>query len=141
MSIRDRILERPDLAALRAARDLDKLAAALNAEGLMAPRQRFITARVILSIHATEGRAILTRLRTAAQQDIGVEFAVRFLEQEAGLDISDPAVWRDIDTLVAQGVLTEAQGALLKALALQPVMVTRDQVREAMYNDDGSEKE
>ena len=106
----------------------------------MAPKQRFITARVILSIHAAEGRGILTRLRAAAQQDIGVEFAVRFLEQEAGLDIGDSASWRDIEGLVANSVLTEAQGAMLKALALYPVVVTRDQVNLAMFNDDGTEK-
>lgn len=140
MLIRDRINARPDLAELRAARDIDKLAAALNAEGLLAPQQRFITARVILSVHAVEGRAILTRLRAAAAQDIGVEFAVLFLGQGDGLDIGDAATWRDIDGLVANQVLTSAQGALLKSLALQPVVVTREQVNAAMFNDDGTEK-
>lgn len=140
MDIRARILARPDLNELRTARDLDGLAAALNAEGLMAPQQRFITARGILAIDAAEGRAILSSLRAAAALDIGVEFVVMFLGQGEGVDIGDPSTWRDIDGLVAKQILTSAQSFMLKHLSEQPVVVTRLQVEAAMYNPDGTEK-
>ena len=140
MDIRARILARSDLDQMRAARDITGLAAALNAEKLEVRAQRFITARAILTTHPVEGRDILKRLRAAAGADIGVEFAVRFLEQEAGLDIGDEATWRDIDGLVANSVLTEAQGVLLKHLAMRPVVVTQEQVAISMYNPDGTEK-
>jgi hypothetical protein len=65
---------------------------------------------------------------------------MRFLGQEAGLDIGDPYTQRMVDQLVAGEVLTEAQGQTLKALALQPVIVTQEQVATAVYNPDGTEK-
>ena len=148
MGIRERIIAHPDLASARASRDIDALAAALNAEGLLDRQPHFVTARAIITLHKTEGRNIMARLRALKDEDIGVEFAVLFLSQEAGLDIGHPDMWANIDDLVAlwrasDGAkgLSEAHGAMLKSLALQPVLVTREQVRLAMFNDDGTEKQ
>lgn len=145
--IRARILARRDLDELRAARDLSGLAAALNAEGVLVRQSRFVTARVILALHKTEGRDIMRRLRELGNQDIGVEFSVTFLSQGSGIDIGDPGVWDNIDDLVAiwrttGGIkgLSDTQGEMLKSLALLPLAVTRDDVRIAMFNDDGTEK-
>lgn len=138
MSIRERILARADLAPLRAARDLDGLAAALNAEGLTALAPRYITARTILAECGTAGPAILAAL-DAAVANPAVKYAVKFLGQDSGLNIGDPMTQEMIDAL-SPTVLTEQQAETLKALALQPILVDRAQVFEAMFNDDGSEK-
>ena len=139
MDIRARILARSDLDTLRADRDLDKLAAALNAEGLMAPRQRFITARAVMAA-CPGGIDILDALENASANR-AVSWALKFLGQEAGLDIGDPFTQGMVDQLVQGHVLTDEQGNALKAMSLQPVVVTRDQVNAAMFNPDGTEKE
>ena len=139
MDIRTRILARRDLDELRASRNLDALASALNAEELMAPQQRFITARAVMATCA-DGLNILDALE-AASGNRAVAWALKFLSQEARLDIGDPYTQGMIDQLVVDSVLTQAQGDALKAMALQAVIVTRDQVNGAMFNDDGTDKE
>ena len=138
MDIKARVLARPDLNALRAARNIPALAAALNAEGLIAPRQRFVTARAIMAL-CPDGVAILTALE-AAIANKAVKWAVTFLGQESGLDVGDPYTQWMIDQLVAASVLTSEQGIQLKALALVLVVVTQEQVALSLYNPDGSEK-
>lgn len=138
MSIRERILARADLAALHEARDITRLAAALNAEGVTAPRQRFVTARGVMS-GCADGVAILTALETAAANK-AVKWALTFLGQESGLDIGDPFTQGMILQLVEAGVLSTSQGEQLRALAFAPVVVTQEQVADAMYNPDGTEK-
>lgn len=125
---------------MRLARDITALAAALNAEGEYVAQPRLITARLILTVNPTEGRAILRALRTAASQDIGVEFANLFLGQPAGVDIGDPDMWVELDHLVTSAVLTDAQASLLKALSLVPLVVTQEQVADELYNPDGTER-
>ncbi|QOY96337.1 hypothetical protein IM543_11245 [Massilia sp. UMI-21] len=139
MSIRDRILARPELADLRAARDLDGLAAALNASAPLVSKQRFITARAVLT-QCQDGAAILTALETAAPQNVAVAYALRFLGQDAGLDIGDPGAHALLDQLALAGILSEAHIEQLKALARKPDLVTRLDVETAMYNPDGTEK-
>jgi hypothetical protein len=116
------------------------LAAALNADGLMAPQQRFITSRAVMA-NCADGNSILDALDAAAVQNTAVRRAVKFLEQEAGLDIADPYTQRTIGELVTAGVLSAAQGEQIKALALKPVIVGRIDIETAMYNPDGSEKQ
>lgn len=139
-TIYERVHARRDLDALRAAREITGVAAALNAEVLYVPRPCFITARAILTANSKEGRAILQALRSAEAQDIGVEFANLFLGQGAGVDIGDPNMWVELDHLVGAKVLSEAQAALLKALSLVPLVVTQEQVANELYNPDGTEK-
>lgn len=138
MGIRERILARPDLNELREAKEITGLAAALNAEGLKAPQQRFVTARAIMA-SCEGGMEILVALEGAAANP-AVAWAVRFLGQEAGLDIGDPYTQHMIDKVVADKVLTAAQGAALKAMALQPVVVTQEQVALEMYYPNGQER-
>lgn len=138
MDIRTRVHARRDLDELRAARDLDGLTAKLNEERLLAPRQRFVTARAVRTL--PDGKAILAAFKTARQADADIDLAYTFLMQDAGLDIGDATTLQLIDELVSQSVLTTAQGAQLKSLAMFPLVVTRDDVCFALYNDDGSEK-
>lgn len=139
MNIRERILARAELNAMRAARDTVGLAAALNADAPLAPHQRFITARGIMA-GCAGGNAILDALDAAAAGNSAVRRAVKFLEQEAGLDVGDPYTQDMIDQLRDAAILTEAQAGALKALGLRPVIVTAQQVSDALYNDDGTEK-
>ena len=138
MGIRERIIARPDLAVLRSQRDCASLALALNAEGLTAPQQRFVTARGVMS-GCADGVAILTALE-AATANKAVSWALKFLGQETGLDVGDPYTQGMIAQLVTAAVLTQVQGDQLKALAVAPVVVTAKQVSDAMYNPDGTEK-
>lgn len=139
MSIRARIMARRDLDDLRAARDLDGLAAALNAAPAMTVQQRFITARAVMA-GCPDGVDILDALDAAAAQHSAVRRAITFLQQEAGLDIGDPYTQQMIDQLAVAGVLNDDQASQLKALALKPAYVDRLAVEEALYNLDGTEK-
>lgn len=139
MGIRERILARRDLDHLRAARDLDKLAVALNAEGLRARGERYITMRTILG-ECQHGREIVIALRTAAPSDPIVDESVHFLRDDSGFDVGHPNTAADLDRLVDAGVLRPEWRDELRALALVPVIVTRGEVNEAMFNPDGSEK-
>jgi hypothetical protein len=138
MSIRDRILARPDLNAMRAAGDIDGLAAALNADAPMVAKSRFVTARTVLA-ECPNGSAILDAL-VAAQSISAVAWALKFLAQDSGLDIGHPTTLGMVDQLVAGGALSATQGDALKALANAPELVTRLDVADAMYNPDGTEK-
>jgi hypothetical protein len=138
-TIRERILARGDLAAARKARDLDALAAGLNAQPELTPQPRYITARTILAECGTHGPGILATLDAAVPMNSAVKYAVRFLGQDSGLNVGDPVTQAMIDSL-APDVLTMDQAAALKALALQPQLVDRMQVEVAMFNPDGSEK-
>lgn len=145
-AIRDRVRARPELDVMRANRDLDGLTAALNAEGLMAPSQRFVTSRAIMALCAN-GTEILDALDKVSASNSTVRRAVKFLEQETGLDIGDPFVYGTdstpgmIDKLVTATVFDPSWAKQLKALALKPVIVTRLEVEADLYNlVDGTEK-
>lgn len=134
-SIRDRVIARPDLDAARVSRDLDVLTAALNAQPDLVVQSRFITSRGIMSCCA-DGNAILDALDAAATANSAVRRAVKFLEQEAGLDIGDSYTQRMVDALVEASVLTPEQGRQLKDLALKAVYVDRLEVEAALYGDE-----
>lgn len=138
-TVRERILARPDLMAMREARNLDGLAAALNAEERRESGERYVTLRTILA-ECTNGRSIVGALRQAAVSDAIVEESLNFLRSDSGFDVGHPETAVDIDRLVTAGVLTQAWADQMKALALRPVVVTRGQVEAAMFNPDGTEK-
>jgi hypothetical protein len=138
MTTRDRILARADLNAMRAARDITGLAAALNAENLMAIGPCFVTFRGILTGCGALGSGIVAALKGAAA-DPAIGVAVDFLKQKAGLDVGDPYTQGEIDKMVPS-VLTAPQALALKAIAMQRVVVTQEQVALEMYNPDGTEK-
>jgi hypothetical protein len=140
MDIRTRVHSRRDLDEDRANRDLTTLARKLNDDPPYERASRFITARAIITMHPTEGREIIRRLRAVAQMDIGVEYAMVYMAQGDGLDIGDPETWQEIDALVARGHILELHGTMLKSLALQPVYVDRLEVEAALYNRDTTEK-
>jgi hypothetical protein len=138
MSIRDRILARADLDGLRAAKDITGLAVALNADAPMEVGERFITGRTVLS-ECKDGADILNALAAAASIP-AVEWALKFLSQNSGLDVGNQRTHDMIDQLQAGSALTPAQAKALKALSLRPQIVTQEQVADELYNPDGTEK-
>lgn len=139
MNLRDMIRARLGLLALREAKDLDGLAAALNAEGIKEFQQRYITTRTILD-ECEEGRAIVAAIRSAASADPTVDEALHFLRDDSGFDVGHPRTQSIIRDLQAAGVFTQAQADQLANMGLLPVVVDRLQVEAAMFNPDGTEK-
>lgn len=137
MSLRDRILARRDLDKLRAARDITGLAAALNAEAPLLAGERFVTGRTILA-ECDDGAGILAAL-DAASAIPAVEWALKFLAVDSGMDIGNARTQGMIDQLQAGQVLTEVQASQLKALALRRETVTQEKVAAEMYAPDGTE--
>jgi hypothetical protein len=137
-TIPERIRARAELAVMFAARDITGLAAALNEAPPLVAQSRFVTARTVMS-ECADGIAILTALKEASA-NAAVGWALQFLGQNSGLDIGDPFTQGTVDQLVAVGVLSADQGGQLKAMALRPLLVTQEQVADAMYNPDGTEK-
>jgi hypothetical protein len=138
-SIRDRIINSPELQAARAARDLDALAAGLNAQGVMAAQSRFVTMRTIVA-ECDDTNGIITALNAAAPSIPVVAEMLAFLRSDSGMDVGHAKTQAQLDAMASAGVLTAAQTQSLKALALQSVLVSRLDVEVAMYNSDGTEK-
>lgn len=139
MSIRDRILNSPELQAARSARDLDALAAGLNAQGVTAVQSRFVTMRTIVA-ECADADAIIRALNTAAPSSPALTEMLAFLRSDSGMDIGHPNAQARVDALAAASALTQPQATEIKNLALLPVVVTRGQVADGMYNPDGTEK-
>ena len=137
MAIRSRILARRDLDAMRAARDITGLAAALNADAPLLPDERFVTGRTIMA-ECDDGAGILAAL-AAASAIPAVEWALKFLALDSGMDVGNARTQAMIDQLAAGSILTVAQAEQLKSLALRRETVTQDQVAAEMYAPDGTE--
>lgn len=82
-------------------------------------KSRMVTARAIIA-ECPNGGAILDALEAVAVNNTNVKWAMKFLAQDAGIDIGASATRALIDGLVTATVLTAAQGTALKNLANQP---------------------
>lgn len=139
MSLKEQILARPDCADAVAAKDCHAIAALLSV-GRMAVQSRFVTARTVLAECGMLGASILDALEVAAVGNSAVKWAVRFLGQDSGINVGDPATQYMIDQLAEDGALSAPQAAALKNLALQPAPVTSAEVADALYEFDGTPK-
>jgi len=137
-ALKDEIRARQDCTNAIAAKDLDAIAAIVSA-GRMESQSRYVTARTVLA-ECDQGSAILDALQAAATSDGAVKWALTFLGQDSGLDVGHPVTQTMIDQLAAGSVLSAEQAAALKALALVPAPVSRNDVEQALFNADGSEK-
>lgn len=90
----------------------------LNEQTEMMTKPRMVTARAILA-ECAAGATILDKLEAASAGSSAVKWAVRFLGQEAGIDVGMPATQGMIAQLVAGGILTTAEGDQLKNMAKQ----------------------
>lgn len=113
-ALRDRVLARSDLDALRTAtpRPYDQIAAALNAECQPAQIPTQVTAAQILDL-APHASVLMGLLRSAAAGESVVDLAAALLSDE---------------------------GTTIYADGFEPSFVTGFEVADALYNADGSEK-
>jgi hypothetical protein len=112
MTIRDRILARPDLAGLRAVRDIYGLADGLNQECVPTMVPAYVTAVQILDLAPYSN--VMYDLLTAAANGESIAFQAAALLSPEGLNVPVPGY--------------------------EPPFVTAEEVNEAMFNPDGSEK-
>jgi hypothetical protein len=91
----------------------------LNAQTETMAKSRMVTARAILA-ECEDGATILDKLEAAGTSVSAVKWAVRFLGQDAGVDIGHKAARGMIDQLVTGSVLLAGEAGQLKAMAMQP---------------------
>lgn len=138
MTLRDDIHNDPACAAALAARDCTEVAR-IRSLGRNLVQPRFVTARTVLAECGANGAALLDKLDAAGSTNSAVKWAMVFLRQDSGLDVGHPATQYLLQTLVPD-VLTQAEADQLKALAILPAPLTAQDVGEALYNLDGSDK-
>jgi len=132
MNIRERILARPDLAPLVAERELDKLADALNAEGLTEVRECWVDALGIMN-RCANGKSIVRKLRAGVPADAVIEIAWRALVYGKGLDFGADSTRSSIDEMAAPLQFTAEEVGEMKALAVFPIYVTRLRVEAELF--------
>ena len=124
-------------AELLAGQDADAIAAAVNVgRTRIAPRLGGIGA-VMETLGAVDGPLVLDALDALKETLPAVKWGWVLLER-GELDFGSTVTRQMIDGLVMGGVMTEAQGLAIKALAEQPDPVTEFDVRRAIWADDGS---
>jgi hypothetical protein len=111
-------------------RDDGAIAAALSV-GRTKITSRFVTARAVLA-ECENGATILDKLEAASAQISAVKWAMKFLQQEGGIDVAHPRTLGMIDQLEAGGVLTQTEADELKGMAVQPDPVTSQDVTHAL---------
>lgn len=118
-------------------RDSTSIAAAVNVgRTRIAPRLGGIGA-VMETLGAVDGPLVLDALDSLKATLPAVRWGWVLLER-GELDFGSTVTRQLIDGLVMGGVMTEAQGLAIKALAEQPDPVTEFDVRRAIWADDGS---
>lgn len=112
----------------------------LNARTGQMVKPRMVTARAILADCGALAPSILDKLEAASASNSSVKWAVRFLQQEGGIDVGHPTTQAMIDQLTGP-LFTPEEGAALKSMALQPAsraevlgmgLVTESDLRTAL---------
>lgn len=123
---------------LIASRDDKAILAVVNA-GRTALKDRRVNAATILSelpiAGPVQGGVVLDKLEAAGAQVPACKWASRLLLTEIGINVGDPNTQAMLDALAAGSVLTQAEAAALKALAVQPDPLTLDQVSRALNGE------
>lgn len=124
-------------AELLASQDADAIAAAVNVgRTRIVPRLGGIGA-VMETLGAVDGPLVLDALDSLKATLPAVRWGWVLLER-GELDFGSTVTRQLIDGLVMGGVMTEAHGLAIKALAEQPDPVSEFDVRCAIWADDGS---
>lgn len=101
--------------------DDERIAGLINAKGFSGPVTRMVTARAILAeLGMTVGGTILAKLEAGVGAVPPLKWVLKFLEQDAGIDIGHPSTQAAIDTLTP-ALLTAEEAAALKGLAVKPL--------------------
>lgn len=95
----------------------------LNTQSQTMVKPKMITARGIMSsygIGTSAGAVFLDKLDALSASIPALKWAMKFLQQDAGIDIGDSATQQMLDSLVGVGGITLAEVSGVKAIALQP---------------------
>ncbi|WP_306393358.1 hypothetical protein [Telluria beijingensis] len=134
--IRQLARSRPDCAEVLAARDCQALADLLSA-GRTCGNDREVGYGTILEvIGVAAGNGLIDFIQD--QPDMR---HVRPLLEQGRLRIGSTLVQSSLQAFVVAGAVTQANADALCALGLQPDPLTTQQVAEALFHPDGSEKE
>lgn len=118
----------------------------LNERKFQAAKTRMVTARGIMAsygIGTTQGALFLDKLETLSANIPALKWAMKFLQQETGIDVGEPATQTMLTSLIGVGGITQAEVDGVKAMAIQPasraevlfgsdVIVTEHDVIKAM---------
>lgn len=122
------------------------LAQLVNAKTTALAKERMVTARGIMASYGlgpTAGAAFLDKLEALAPAVPAIKWAMKFLQQEAGIDVGESATRAMLDSLVGVGGITQSDVDGIKAMALQPssraevlfgtgVVISEADVRQAL---------
>lgn len=99
------------------------LAELLNQRSYTIPKTRMVTARGIMASYGlgpAAGAAFLDKLDALAPSVPAIRWAMKFMQQESGIDVGEPATRAMLDSLVGVGGITQSDVDGIKAMALQP---------------------
>lgn len=95
----------------------------LNERKFQAFKTRMVTARGIMAsygIGPTQGALFLDKLEALSANIPALKWAMKFLQQETGLDVGEPATQTMLTSLIGVGGITQAEVDGVKAMAIQP---------------------
>lgn len=99
-----------------------KLAEMLNEKKFTSVKSRMVTARGIMAsygIGPTAGAIFLDKLEVLSANIPALKWAMNFLQQEAGIDVGEPATQAMLTSLVGVGGISQLEIDGVKAMALQ----------------------
>lgn len=95
----------------------------LNERKFQAVKTRMVTTRGIMAsygIGPTQGALFLDKLEALSANIPALKWAMKFLQQETGLDVGEPATQTMLTSLIGVGGITQAEVDGVKAMAIQP---------------------
>ena len=95
----------------------------LNERKFQAVKTRMVTARGIMAsygIGPTQGALFLDKLESLSANIPALKWAMKFLQQETGIDVGEPATQIMLTSLIGVGGITQAEVDGVKAMAIQP---------------------
>ena len=100
-----------------------KVVELLNSQTEAMPKSRMITARGVMSsygIGPVAGAMFLDKLEVLSASVPALKWAMKFLQQESGIDIGEPATQQLLYSLVGIGGITSAEVSGVKSMAKMP---------------------
>ena len=100
-----------------------KVVELLNTQSHYMVKARMITARGVMSsygIGPVAGAAFLDKLENLTSSIPALRWAMKFLQQDTGIDIGDGATQQMLDSLIGVGGITSAEVNGVKNMANQP---------------------
>ena len=95
----------------------------LNERKFQAAKTKMVTARGIMAsygIGPTQGALFLNKLESLSANIPALKWAMKFLQQETGIDVGESATQAMLTSLIGVGGITQAEVDGVKAMAIQP---------------------